>query len=111
MPSKGLLLCGRLRFPIKVYPVLPDVDHSNYYQFVLNIKNISWYFIDNKIFSITVHEMTRTLSIVAFKPKEKVLGEPSIFRLWMFIDKEYEDKKEKVNKGCVFLPLFYRFYI
>lgn len=34
MPSKGLLLCGRLRFPIKVYPALPDVDHSNYYQLV-----------------------------------------------------------------------------
>ncbi|CAG8733752.1 9701_t:CDS:2, partial [Funneliformis mosseae] len=69
LPSRGLLLCGQLRFPIKVYPVLPDVDY--------------------------VHEMTKTLSIVAFKSKEKFLIEPSILRLWIFIDEEYDDKKEE----------------
>ncbi|CAG8700443.1 4007_t:CDS:10, partial [Funneliformis caledonium] len=69
LPSRGLLLCGQLRFPIKVYPVLPDVDY--------------------------VHEMTKTLSIVAFKSKEKFLIEPSILRLWIFIDEEYGDKKEE----------------
>jgi hypothetical protein len=46
--------------------------------------------------------MIRTLSIVAFKSKEKLLGKPSIYRLWMFIDEEYGDEKEKVihRFGC-----------
>lgn len=39
--------------------------------------------------------MVRTLSIVAFKPREKLLGEPSIFRLWMFVDEEYDDQVGK----------------
>ncbi|CAI2171125.1 5037_t:CDS:10 [Funneliformis geosporum] len=69
LPSRGLLMCGQLRLPIKVYPVLPDVDY--------------------------VHEMSKTLSIVAFKSKEKLLIEPSILRLWIFIDEEYGDKKEE----------------
>jgi hypothetical protein len=44
--------------------------------------------------------MVNTLSIVAFKPREKLFGEPSIFRLWMVVDEEYDDQ---VNKGFVFL--------
>ncbi|GET53557.1 hypothetical protein RhiirA5_414380 [Rhizophagus irregularis] len=50
---KGLLLCEQLRFLIKVYPILPDVAY--------------------------IHDVVRTLSIVVFKPREKLLGEPSIF--------------------------------
>ncbi|GBB88435.1 hypothetical protein RclHR1_00150031 [Rhizophagus clarus] len=73
LPTKGLLLCGQLRFPIKVYPVLPDVEY--------------------------IQDVVRTLSIVAFKPREKLLGEPSIFRLWMFVDEEYDDQNKQVRNN------------
>ncbi|CAB4391892.1 unnamed protein product [Rhizophagus irregularis] len=82
LPCKGLLLCGQLRFPIKVYPVLPDVEY--------------------------IHDIVRTLSIVAFKPREKLLGEPSIFRLWMFVDEEYDDQDKQVRNNYEYFSALWK---
>ncbi|CAJ0764787.1 3401_t:CDS:10 [Entrophospora sp. SA101] len=72
LPRKFTLICGQFTFPIKIYPLIHVLDEEDV-------------------------QLMSMITIVGFKSKKELFGEPTRYRFGLFLDQDNNNNDDNVN--------------